>query len=226
MDEPRSSSSSVPTEGETTNRWVRGIIESEGAWDVPGVAVPSLGVQVRADDVELAAQMTDTECALACCLVAVGGRCMQEAHLREKRAVGGVGREDLVERFAVDGADVGPQRLQMGRFHHDGERCRAPHGLRQPQKGLRAVHTGTQTRRRSHQCVCQAKRTSCREKKKRAWVPAGALTHGEVLSTPMRPCTTGLPFSNRSAKIAGQGNARKPCMCEGGGSTHLRGPRK
>jgi hypothetical protein len=73
LDEP--ASSSVPKEGETTNRWVRGIIESEGAWDVPGVAVPSLGVQVRADDVELAAQMTDTECALAGCLVAVGGRC-------------------------------------------------------------------------------------------------------------------------------------------------------
>jgi hypothetical protein len=54
LDEP--ASSSVPKEGETTNRWVRGIIESEGAWDVPGVAVPSLGVQVRADDVELAAQ--------------------------------------------------------------------------------------------------------------------------------------------------------------------------
>ena len=72
LDEPRSSSSSVPTDGETTNRWVSGIIESEGAWDVPGVAVPSLGVQVCADDVELAAKMTDTECALACCLVAVG----------------------------------------------------------------------------------------------------------------------------------------------------------
>ena len=63
-------------------------------------------------------------------LLGCGGGKVHEAHLREKRAVGGVGREDLVERFAVDGADVGPQRLQMGRFHHDGERCRAPHGLR------------------------------------------------------------------------------------------------
>ena len=62
--------------------------------------------------------------------------CHHTAHLREEGAVGRVRCEDLVEGPAVDRGHVGTQRLEVRRLDHDGEGSRAPHGLRQPQKGL------------------------------------------------------------------------------------------
>jgi len=196
------------------------VFESEGAWDVPGVAVPSLGVEVRADDVELAAQTQSVSQRVAWWRL---GK-VQEAHLREKSAVGCVGREDLVERFAVEGADVSPQCLQMGRFHHDGERRRAPHGLRQPQKGLRA-----------HGCKDTAAvtsmrvpgRASCREKenvpgcRRGRWPTERSCPRRCGRAPPACHSQTGLRILQFRATLESH-----VCLKEAGGPTHLRGPRR